>query len=231
MKLNITHNGQSHSVDIPVSWEDPILTYRKFLALSQAKDDTVKIVSVLTGLDESLIRNAKIEGGVTALMALLGFMETEITYTMPKTILGYAMPSNLEFETQGQYEDLRSVMKQFTDNKSDNLNQWPLIVATFAREFVNGKQLEYDFKRAEELAPKFWDAPALEVLAVGNFTVAKLSALKTNTMPIFRLAKDTHLSRFRQAIRVLQKNLVFSIRYALWKRKLPSPVKNYLAGR
>ena len=219
MKITITLSGVKTQKEIPISHEE--ISFKTFLRLADCQNDPVKILAVFTGIEEEVIRTAKIEN-LSKILQVLLFVNQEIQYFLPKTIMGYPIPKDLEMETIAQYEDIKKELSTATTNL-ETIEKYPLLIASYCVK-------PYTWQEAEKLAPIFLDAPCTEVMAIGNFTLVKLIALRQNTKPHFRRV-GTPLSRFKLVMTVWLKRLAFIIRYFLWKRKLRSIENNYSRGQ
>lgn len=219
MKIDITLNGVKTSKDIPIGWDE--VTFRQLLGVKKARNEA-QIISVFTGIDEDILAKAKI-GNLVTIKALLSFLTTSPAYALPKEILGYKIKDNVEMEEIARYADMEAVIKTLEDNEIANLEKYPLIISTYVVE-------PYNFKDAENLAPLFLDAPAMEVLAVGNFTVVNMSVLSAITPIIAQLAASPR-NNWRQALRNFIRRSAFTLFWFLLKRRFPSPVRRYLNGR
>jgi hypothetical protein len=82
----------------------------------------------------------------------------------------FSIPKNLEFETIGQFQDLKAEAVQIKDAKS--FDKYALFCAIYATN-------PYDYQEAEKLVPTFINAPCEEVMAIGNFILLKLAELMT----------------------------------------------------
>lgn len=175
MKITIVINGKPQTAELPTCWEK--VNFGQFLELTDALDDPCKILSVFTGVDIEIIRTARIEN-LDTIIAMLSFLKREAPAVIPRAIMGYPVPTDLGFETIAQFEDLKAELKTLEGPEpvpvKDQLSKYPLYVATYCIK-------PYSWKEAEKLAPKFLNAPASEVLAIGNFTLAKLIGLKIGT--------------------------------------------------
>ena len=215
MKITIELNGIKVEKDIPITWKE--VTFKQFLGLVECGDDTGKIISLFTGIDEETLKKAKIYN-LSSIISLLGFLKTEMDLTLPEKVLGYSIPKNLEFESIGQFQDLKlEAMTMEKDLKA--FEKYPLFVAIYA---VN----PYDFKKAEELAKEFENAPSEEVMAVGNFTLLKLAESIAN-IPPKSPPRNTRMRKFRQVLTAWLRNLIFTRRYYTLKRKLRLTEKNF----
>ena len=204
MKITI-HLGKEKTVrEIPVSWGQ--LTFRQFVELSKCGEDYVKILSLFTGIPGEKIRDARIEN-LETIIHFLSFLKTKIPMEMPKKILGHDIPEDLGLRSIAQYEDLKDALRKTSEQ--DQINNFPLYCATYACD-------PYDWQDAEKLSEKFWDAPAGEVLAVGNFTLLKLTGLNLpirNNYPIYVTLKR----KLAQGFRDWRLRLVSIIRYIRWR--------------
>lgn len=216
MKIQITLNKLKYDKDIPTSWDQ--VNYGQFLELTDCVDDYVKIFTVFTGISAETIKKAKITG-LDSVIAVLGFLRKEPVQIMPKTILGYPLPADLGFETLDQYTDLKDDLDKSGELKGkDALVKYPLYCAIYA---CKAKYGEYDWKLAESMADEFLKAPAPEVLAIGNFTLAKLIGLNLNIDPASR-RKITRMKRYRLVLKVWVQNMATTVRSSLWpKRTIP----------
>lgn len=218
MTVKITLNGLAITKDIPDSWDK--VTFRQSLEITGKSK--VYALSVFTGIPEETIRIAKVHNAA-AVMELLGFLDRDITYTMPESIMGYKLPKDLESESIAQYADITEIVSKFDEeDQLKNVAKYPLIVATYCVK-------PYDFKEAEKIAEKLFDAPCTEVMAIGNFTLARLLASKLNIPNPF-LRVGTPPNRLKRVMISWRNRLDFTIRYFSWRKALPSPVKSYLNG-
>lgn len=212
--ITITKNGvaSTYERDIPESWD--AVTFRQFMDIAKIKNNTIAILAYFTGIDEEIIRTAEIHNDEAVIIAL-SFHNQDIQYALPSKIMGYAIPENIEYRSIGQYEDLRGILEG-VDPKSpnDTLKLYPLIVATYtcAEAYVR----PYDYKDAEKLAPYFLDAPAPEVLAVGNFTLMKLTASRMGKRIPFP-HRDIPPKKLRPGWTKWRSRLSSIIRYFGWR--------------
>lgn len=218
--MRIYCNDQPY--EIPTRWED--ITFEMFLRLAVVKSESERL-SVLLGMDEGKIRSARIRGFEQVLSAL-SFMDREAPLIeVPKKILGYEVPANLELEQVGRYEDLKLIMATFPEG--DKLPVESLAkYADMCGVIFQPDYMDSDDKKKEEFAKRFMGAPCLEVLAIGNFLLWKLIALRMgikNPSP----KSNTPLRRFRLALTAWRKHLAFTVRFYFWKRKLGLIAKGY----
>lgn len=210
MKITASLNGVKQTRDIPIHWGE--VTFKQFIDLYIIGQDELGILSYFFGIDRETIRKAKIKN-LDDVIHAVQFLRKEIDYkTIPTQILGYDIPQNLEFETVAQYEDIKAEIAKHKDGKEiDIIKLYPLFVATYAMK-------PYDGLKVEDFSQQFWLAPCGEVLAMGNFTLLKLSGLKRPSR-ITRLLEAIQKTKLVQGIRNWQRNLAFTLRYSSWKHR------------
>lgn len=192
---------------IPTRWSE--VDFETFLKLLDCGSDYAKVMDAITGIPKDVIVRAKI-ANLETLINLLSFLNTAPPTTIPETIMGYKIPSDLAFQSIGQYEDLKNDYAART-SKEDILRQYPLYCAIYACD-------EYDWEKAELLAPIFLKAPAGEVLAVGNFTLMKLTALMKG-IKVDSLIRNIRRRSLKLALRILLKRLGSMLRFYTWRKK------------
>lgn len=209
MKFTITLNGVKIEKEIPTSWDG--VKFWQFIKLAKENETSeLKALSLFTGIDEQTLRKARITG-LESVIAALSFIRSQITYNVPKQILGYDIPKDLGFETFGQYVDLKDELDKGKKG-IELLDQFPLFIAIYTMK-------DYDFKKAEELAPEFLNAPCTEVMAVGNFILMKLIVSRMTT-GIKSLKEGSRLRRWLLALQTWLLNTAFTVRFYFWKKRL-----------
>lgn len=206
MKIHIELNGVKLEKDFPTSWDD--VTFKQFLKLVECGDDTTKIISLFTDIDESTLKLTKIYN-LEIIISLLSFLKTDVTMTIPTKCMGYAIPKNLELETIGQFEDLKAEAVQIAG--TNNFEKYALFCAIYATN-------PYDYKEAEKLSEVFLNAPCGEVLGIGNFTLRKLAGLIQGSKAKFPKV-NIHKKNFLQVLTAYLKSLVFILPFYIWKKK------------
>lgn len=209
MKITMTLNGVKVEKQIPTSWKE--VTFWQFLKLAEAKNDLSAVLSVFTGIDQPTLKKATISN-LGKVVELLRFIETEqMDLTLPKWIIDYPVPQNLELESVEQFEDLKLESLKVKD---EGIKHYTLLCAIYACQ-------PYDEKEAEKLAPAFMNAPCEEVVAIGNFTLMKLIGLSNPGLSGI-LPKNSPMRKWRLVIRSWRARLAFTVRYYFWNRKLRS---------
>jgi len=217
MKAKIKLNGVTVEREIPTNWKQ--VTFRQFMKLAECGSDEVKIISLFTGVEEATLKKATLYNLGQILNALSFLKNQEMDYTVPESILGYKIPKNLEFETIGQYQDLKLEAGQMKEGDIKSFEKYPHFVAIYATT-------PYDFQEAEKKIDYFFDAPCEEVMAVGNFTLLKLAEL-TNGIRLNFQKSNSPMKKLKLALVAWLKNSIFTLRYYIWKRRLRLHEKSY----
>src|SRR5438552_15893148 len=109
MKASIIINGKEHKRDIPVCWDQ--VTFETFMKLDECGNDIVKVIALVTRIDYQVLAKAHIKN-MDQVIAALGFLKKPVAGIIPKTILGYPVPKNLEFEQIQLYIDLKNYLPE-----------------------------------------------------------------------------------------------------------------------
>lgn len=168
-------------VSIASSWDD--LTMKQFLALSKPGNDTHAVLSILTGIDVDTFKKATIIGLEDVLIAL-NFSNTPAKFdVLPEKIGPFKLPINhkgqfnIQFESLGQFEDMRSDMKG-VENTLQLSERYPKFCARYLQKIRDG---EYNPEKAEQMVEQVLEMPAKEVIVVGSFFYLKLMSLLNGT--------------------------------------------------
>lgn len=168
-------NGKT--IKVKSTWDD--VTYGEYLQIIDAGPDTSLILSILTGVPHETLRKAKIKGADQLLM-VVGFANTspEILPTIQQ-VGPYKLPLKggkfeVQFESLGQFEDLRAVMAKDIKGSADVLRSYPKAVAIYLQKIRDG---EYDGLKAQDMESEVLALPCREVLTAGSFFLLKLLTL------------------------------------------------------
>jgi len=221
MKITMTLNGAKIQKEIPISWKE--VTFSQFIDISECGNDLAKVLSVFTGIDEATLKKVNIVNLDTILEIISFIGRDELDTTIPKSVMGYAMPERLETQTIGQFEDMKIEAGKIKDASKESLKSYAMICAIHATN-------PYDYSEAESKLETFMNAPCEEVLAIGNFTLVRLAELMNPTLRTAR-ASTSRMQKWRLVMRGWLRNLVFTARYYSWKRKLRLTERSYYNGR
>lgn len=175
---------------IPVanSWDD--LSFNGYYRVMKLKaDDYKEVISILTGFDAETLAAAEITGLETILSAA-SFLNTPPVFEgYTPTIGKYTLPSNnagqfnIQFESLGQFEDMRVIMKACTDIHT-LVEAYPKFVSIYLQKIRDGG---YDPEKAKAMVEEIKALPAKEVIILGGFFYLKLTSLlpgtRTNSQP------------------------------------------------
>jgi hypothetical protein len=242
MKLEVILNGKLTERNIPASWDQ--VTFKQFLDLIDCVDDYVKAISVFTGVDADIIKKAKIKG-LYDVMHTLGFLRQECQTRVPERILFYPVPKDLSFETIAQYEDLRAAINSTaTLSRKEQLAKYTFYCAVFAcremsiertrdlaMKYPNEgiKYGEYHPLKAEAMQDEFLNAPAPEVLGIGNFTLTNLTALSLGIKVSYQ-KPITQVKRLKLVLKRWALRLGLWEHLTTWSNKPMSKDQNYSPG-
>lgn len=217
MKITISSN------QIPSNWDD--VKFAHFLAFYGVKDFADQL-SIFTGLKPETLRNGKI-ANLEGLIERMGFLNKPMPSIMPKSILGYLVPKDLNFESICRYEDAKDIVNKIQpqDGKQPTKEQ----IAMYADLVAIYAMPNYEDAKPEEresFAKKVMDAPCAEVMAIGNFTQLKLIELKAKELGIYR-KEAILMRRFKLVLTAWRASLVFWARSFSWRKKPRIAGTNY----
>lgn len=216
MKINVTINGTKVPKEIPTSWNE--VNFKQFLGLQDCGNDRAKALALITDIDYDVLVKAKIDNIDLVLMAL-SFIDRPLVYSVPKELIGYAIPKDLNFESIAQFQDLKEAIKDIDKvTPKEALERFTLYCAIYACT-------PYDWKKAESMQDQFLYAPCQEVLGIGNFTLVKLIGLSLNIAQGSQKA-STPLKKFKRALIAFRFRLAFILRSFIWKKKQVTNVMN-----
>jgi len=178
MKIKIVHSNQTIEPDLPLSYDE--ITFEKFLELGEVGNDRIKAMPCLTGLDYELLKSAKVVN-LDSILPLLSFLDEPLKADVPKKILKYSIPKNLENEETQRYLDLKLCIEESINlDPIEQLKRYPLYCAIYACSDPKAYG-KYSYEYAVEMQKEFFKAPCTEVVGIGHFTLLKMLGLKKNT--------------------------------------------------
>lgn len=214
MTITAILNGVKVKKQIPSKWSE--VTFQHYMDLFGVSTTEInKILSVFTGIEESVLIKAKIINLDMVIQTLSFMRTTTMSYAIPKYILGYPIPKDLNFETTGQFKDVQGIADSFPKvkpgedpapmSKEDQM-KYIDIVATYAMK----DYCDASHQGREAFAKQFLNAPCEEVLAIGNFTLLKLIGLNLNIKKVLP-SKSGRLRTLMLAIKIWRINTAFSL--------------------
>lgn len=179
--IPFTINGESKQ--IPSSWDD--VTAHQYIDLVKAGDSSVAKVSAMTGISTEILEKAQITGLDSLIMAISFLDKAPDFGDFTGSVGGYKLPEingkfNVQFESLGQFEDMRQVMKQMKegDEFSVVVDCYCKFIAIYLQKIRDG---EYDPRKAQAMVSEVKAMPAKEVVITGSFFLLKLASLLSGT--------------------------------------------------
>jgi hypothetical protein len=214
MKVSIYINSKETSREIPINWDQ--VTFRQFLALEKCGDDIIQVIAMFTGVDYEALKKAKIKN-LDEIIAALGFLKRKIEPVIPRNILTYPVPKNLEFEQVQMYIDLKNYVKESKElTPIEQLERYTLYCAVYACMAKHGK---YDWTLAEAMKDEFLEAPCTEVMGIGNFTLLRLIGLNLN-INLNSQKPNTLIKKLRLVLKIYRLRLAQRLRSLTWRKRL-----------
>lgn len=198
--IKIKVNGMPRQ--IPENWDE--VTFKMFLGLIEAKDDTSKVIPVLLDMSPEDIRGKKIEGLDWVLEKVSFLKKVPAIDEIPVKLGDFTFPKDVGFETIEQFENTKTEINRTATAK--NLVEQTKALALYAAIYLQGAKETYDFEKAKALAEKFLDYPCLEVMAAGSFFQAKCLQL-TSGLSMTYLRRNTLLKKKRPGLNRLMRRL------------------------
>lgn len=171
-------------IDIATTWDD--FTWRQYYRiLVMGNDDVSEMVSILTNVPRETLAKATIIGLEQVLAAAAAIKEPPAWDGKCDKLGSYKIPANkngefnIQFESLGQFEDMRVIMNTIKDVRGLT-EAHPRFCAIYLQKIRDG---EYDPEKAREMVEEIKDYPAKEVMTVGSFFYAKVKALLNGTPP------------------------------------------------
>lgn len=175
-----TLNGEP--IEITDSWDK--MTFAQYLRILKMKDDTVELLSIITGIEYETLKKAKI-GGLPKLMYLARFVNEPPKFPENPTHIGkYKLPLNskgifdVQLESLAQFEDMRQVMNGVKEGIHAHTEAYVTYCALYLQKIRDG---EYDGDKALKMVPELMGYPASDIISAGGFFFVKLQNLLNGT--------------------------------------------------
>lgn len=181
--MKFTLNGKQ--IEVTDSWD--AMKFHQYLRVIKLKDDTVEMISILTGIDYETLKKANIKGIEKLLYAaqFLNVPPTIVQFPEKPTHIGpYKLPLNskgvfdIQFESLAQFEDMRQVMTKLETGVYAHTEAYATYCALYLQKIRDG---EYDGEKALKMVPEIMNYPASDVIVAGGFFFVKLQSLLHGT--------------------------------------------------
>lgn len=174
-------NGKS--INIPSCWED--VTFSQYIRMLTIKDDTIELISLFTGIEYATLKSAIIFG-LDDILKAVSFINKPPQFPGSVSECGpYKIPVNskgafnIQHESLGQFEDMRSVMKQVKEGDIiSHTKAYGKYVAIYLQKIRDG---EYNPLAVPDMEAGVDNMPAYQVITLGGFFFLRLWSLSTGT--------------------------------------------------
>lgn len=190
-----TLNGEP--IRITDSWEKT--TLNQYLRIMKSKNDTVEILSIITGLDYDYLKKAQIKGLEKLLYAASFINTAPVIPTKVEKIGGFKLPLNskgvfdIQFESLAQFEDMRVIMESVDMKDVTAITEsYAKYCALYVQKLRDG---EYDGDKALAMVDEVMTYPALEVISAGSFFFVRLWSLLRGTAKTSPISKPARKKR------------------------------------
>lgn len=226
--MKIAINGKKNE-SIPPSWDE--VTFEQSLKLVKIQDDkgeldTADIIGTFLNMDPATLRKARISN-INEVIRAVQFTNTKPVEIVPKSINGFLIPKDLNFQSICRFEDLKELVKKVLPKdgepiKAENIKYYPEIVGVYAMpDYENATP-----QQREEFAQQFFKSPCGEVLAIGNFTLMRLTVLSLPGSKTFHRV-STLIRKLRLVLKGFNARLDSTVRFYIWKKKHRINVTNF----
>lgn len=178
--MNFTLNKKK--IEVTDSWE--AMTFTQYLRVLKLEDDTVELLSIITGIDYETLKTAKIEG-LNKLLYASQFLNTPPAFPDNPTHIGeFKLPLNskgifdIQFESLAQFEDMRHVMNSVKEGVHAHTEAYATYCAFYLQKIRDG---DYDGDKALKMIPELMNYPASDIIVAGGFFFVRLQSLLNGT--------------------------------------------------
>jgi hypothetical protein len=206
----ITFKILDKKVPIPTSWRD--VTYSQYVYMIVPRT-FVEYIHLFSGIPLETLNSAQIKN-VDKLSLALSFLSLSPDLTRTETVGPFILPGMPQFESLGQFEDLRNLVKKYPRKErkdfdyTDLETECELYLTACAIYFQKVQDGSYNSSKVEKVKDELRSASAVEVLSNGAFFFAKGLNLSLPQMTLYQKATRA-MKRFLQAFPGYQKTLDF----------------------
>jgi hypothetical protein len=206
----ITFKILDKKVPIPTSWRD--VTYSQYVYMIVPRT-FVEYIHLFSGIPLETLNSAQIKN-VDKLSLALSFLSLSPDLTRTETVGPFILPGMPQFESLGQFEDLRNLVKKYPRKErkdfdyTDLETECELYLTACAIYFQKVQDGSYNSSKVEKVKDELRSASAVEVLSNGAFFFAKGLNLSLPQMTLYQKATRA-MKRFLQAFPGYQRTLDF----------------------
>lgn len=178
-------NGKKY--DFPTRWED--VTYNLYLGLLATKD-LADVLSILTGIEPTVIRSAEIKN-LAAINTALAFMNTAPNFRPTPMLNDLKMPKLITSESLAQFEDVKATQARIPAKSTDEytIDDHRLMASLYLRAssiyYCKAKFGKYDIELLDGIEEELQKASCMEVVGVGSFFLFRPINLQKSILQTF----------------------------------------------
>jgi hypothetical protein len=206
----ITFKILNKKCNIPTTWAD--VTYSQYVYMLIPRT-FVEYIHLFSGIPLETLNGAQIKN-VDKLSLALAFLSLPPDMTRTETVGAFVLPGMPQFESLGQFEDLRNLVKKYPRKEraefdyTDLETECELYLTACAIYFQKVQDGAYNPAKVEKVKDDLRNASAVEVLSNGAFFFAKGLNLSLPQMTLYQKATRA-MKRFLQAFPGYQRTLDF----------------------
>lgn len=181
-------------------WEQ--VNFGDFIQICEAQRDKneIRILGLATGVDEHVLRKAKIGPDFEVVMTRLRFLYKPPIWNDNPTKLGeYTMPKDITFESVEQFESMRqqyaNPVKVDAEDPIEEMRRFGVLCAIYLQPIID--KADFDPDKAWALMPEINKFSCVEVVSIGRFFWAKLVSLRSG-IPMTSLMQSTPRRNWRR---------------------------------
>lgn len=185
----VTFKLSGKKYDFPSQWED--VTYNLYVAMLSTKD-LADVLSVLTGIETEVIRNAEIKN-LDAISTALAFMNKPPDFSKRTAMLNdIKMPKVITAESLAQFQDVEHTRERLPGKPTEEytIEDHKLTASLYLRAaaiyYCKAKFGKYDSGMLDGIEEELQKASCTEVISIGSFFLFKPINSHKSIMQIFR---------------------------------------------
>lgn len=208
------------SYNFPTVWGDVTYSQYIYLLIPRAFPEYIHL---FTGIPLETLYNSHIKN-VDRLSLALAFMSIRPNMERTPIVGKFILPGQPQFESLGQFEDLRNLVKRYPHKERKDFDytdleaECEIYLEACAIYFQKIRDGVYDSSKVPLVMDELRNAPAVEVLSNGAFFFAKALNLSLPSMKLYQRAIQA-TKRFLRAFPGYQRTLDFLQRSSVFRGK------------
>lgn len=169
---------KGQEVSIPTQWEE--VTLIQYVDILDGKTDSIRLVSIFTGIDYETLKSSLIIGLDQVLIAMQ-FTQKPPTIPMPTQVGPFKISNpDIKFESLAMFEDMKQAMINSPKDLPGLIRSYADICALYLQKQRDG---EYSYQKAKEMVKEVEKYPAVQVIGLASFFLMKLIGLTSGIVP------------------------------------------------